>query len=172
MVTALRSDTSLSSTHLEDLKLAASGLSGAKRRAFQARISLKYCAGNARQTEYMFGWGRHTVTLGLHEQRTGFICLGAQSAASGNHRWEDKHPDIAAALWKLAEAHSQQDPTFRTSLAFTRLTAAEALRQLRLQGFQEERLPSASSMANILNRNHYRLRPVLKAKPQKNSTDR
>ena len=89
MDTALLSDTPLSSTHREDLKLAAAGLLGAKRRAFQARISQKYCAGNARQTEYLFGWGRHTVTLGLHEQRTGFVCLGAQSAASGNQRWED-----------------------------------------------------------------------------------
>lgn len=163
---------SLNPTHLEDLKLAASGLSGYRRRAFQAQMSQKYCGGNARQTEYLFGWGRNTVTLGLHEQRTGLICFGAQSASSGNHRWEDKNPDIAAALWKIAETHSQQDPTFRTSLAFTRLTASEALHQLCLQGFPAERLPCASSMANILNRNDYRLRPVLKAKPQKNSTDR
>lgn len=161
----------LEPTHLADLKLAASGLSGAKRRAFQARMSQKYCAGNARKTERLFGWGRHTVTLGLHEQRTGLICWGAQSAASGNQRWEDKHPDIATALWKLADRYSQQDPTFRTPQVFTRLTSAEALRQLRLQGFAADHLPSPGSMANILNRNDYRLRPILKAKPQKNSTD-
>jgi hypothetical protein len=83
--------------------------------------------------------------------------------------WEEKHPDVAQALWKLAEAHAQQDPTFRTTLSFTRLTAAEALNQLRTQGFSENVLPAPSTMADVLNRNGYRLRPVLKAKPQKKS---
>jgi len=67
----------------------------------------------------------------------------------------------------LAELHSQQDPTFRTSLSYTRLTAAEALKQLRSQGFHEDQLPSPSTMADVLNRNNYRLRKVLKAKPLK-----
>jgi hypothetical protein len=47
------------------------------------------------------------------------------------------------------------------------LTAAEALKQLRAQGFQEDQLPSPSTMAEVLNRNGYRLRKVLKAKPLK-----
>ena len=75
-------------------------------------------------------------------------------------------PDV---LWKLAQDHSQQDPTFRTTLSYTRLTAAEALRQLRNQDFPEEVLPCPSTMADVLNRNGYRLRPVIKAKPQKKS---
>jgi hypothetical protein len=133
--------------HLDDLKLAASKMLGAKRRAFQAAMALKYCAGNPRQAEAVFGWSRRTVQLGLHE----------------------KHPDVAHALWTLAKSHSQQDPTFHTTLSFTRLTAAEALKQLRARGFAEEVLPSASTMAEVLNRNGYRLRPVLKAKPQKKS---
>jgi hypothetical protein len=69
----------------------------------------------------------------------------------------------------LAQSHSQPDPTFHTTLSFTRLTAAEALKPLRAQGCAEEVLPSASTMAEILNRNGYRLRAVLKAKPQKKS---
>ena len=48
-------------------------------------------------------------------------------------------------LWELAEAHAQQDPTFRTTVAFTRLTAAEALKQLRARGVAEAQLPSPSS---------------------------
>jgi hypothetical protein len=88
-------------------------------------------------------------------------------AIAGDKLWEEKHPDAAGALWILAQSHSQQDPSFRTTLSFTRLTAAEALKQLRAQGFAEEVLPSASTMAEVLNRNGYRLRPVLKAKPQK-----
>jgi len=116
--------------------------------------------------------GRRTVKVGLHEKRTGVVCLSTQSAFSGDKRWEEKHPVVAKALWALAQAHSQQDPTFQTTVSFTRLTAAEALKQLRAQGFAEEELPSASTMAEVLNRNGYRLRPVVKAKPQKNPGNR
>ena len=142
-------------------------MSGAERRAFQAAMTLKYCQGNARLSERVFGWGRETVQLGLNEHRTGVICQGAQAACSGDKLWEEKHPEVAKALWALAELHSQQDPTFRTLLSYTRLTAAEALKQLRAQGFQEDQLPSSSTMAEVLNRNGYRLRKVLKAKPLK-----
>jgi hypothetical protein len=38
---------------------------------------------------------------------------------------------------------------------------------LRAQGFADEVLPAPSTLAAILNRNGYRLRPVVKAKPQK-----
>ena len=142
-------------------------MSGVERRAFQAAMTLKYCQGNARLAERVFGWGRDTVQLGLNEQRTGVICLGMQSAYGGDKLWEEKHPEVAQVLWTLAELHSQQDPTFRTLLSYTRLTAAEALKQLRAQGFAEDQLPSPSTMAEVLNRNGYRLRKVLKAKPLK-----
>ena len=153
--------------HLDDLKLAASKMLGPERRAFQAAMALKYCAGSPRQAEVVFGWSRRAVELGLHEKRTGIVCLSVQSAFAGDKLWEEKHPEVADALWALAQSHSQQDPTFHTTLSFTRLTAAEALKQLRARGFAEEVLPSASTMAQVLNRNGYRLRPVLKAKPQK-----
>lgn len=162
----------LSASHIEDLRLASSHLSGAERRAFQATMALKYCGGNARRAERVFGWGRETVELGLHEQRTGILCVGAQAAFGGNRLWEEQHPEVAHALWALAQSHSQQDPTFRTALSYTRLTAAEALAQLRAQGFAESGLPSPSTMAEVLNRNGYRLRKVVKAKPQKNSRKR
>lgn len=156
----------LSPSHIEDMKNAAKKMKGAERRSFQAEISLKYCRGNPRQTEQIFGWSRQTVDLGLHEKRTGITCLGAQKACCGNKLWEKKHPEAARFLFELAESTSQQDPTFRTSLSFTRLTAKEALNQLQAHGFTEE-LPSPSTMADILNRNGYRLRPVVKAKPKK-----
>jgi hypothetical protein len=76
---------------------------------------------------------------------------------------------VAQALRELAESHAQQDPTFSSSIAYTRLTAAEALKQLEQQGFAAEQLPSGSTMAAVLNRMGYRLRKVVKAKPQKNS---
>jgi hypothetical protein len=158
---------SLSEDQRKDLKLASSKMTGATRREFQAEITLKYCKGKARLAEKIFGWCRHSVDVGLNELRTGIKCLGMQSAFGGDKLWEEKQPEVAEALWKLAQEHSQQDPTFRTTLSYTRLTAAEALRQLREQGFQDGQLPSLSTMAEVLNRNGYRLRKVLKAKPQK-----
>ena len=130
-------------------------------------MTLKYCDGNPLMAETVFGWGRQTVALGLAEQRTGILCLGAQSAFSGRKRWEEQHPQVAQALRELAEAHAQQDPTFRTSLTYTRLTVQAALRVLREQEYRTEQLPSPSTMAEVLNRIGFRLRKVMKAKPQK-----
>ena len=152
---------------MEDLRLAASYMSGAKRRAFQAEITLKYCNGSARVAESQFGWSRRAVSIGLGEKRTGVTCQGAQSALCGNKRWEARQPAAAQALEQLAEAHAQQEPSFTSSIAFTRLTAAEALRQLKDQGFSDEQLPAASTMAVVLNRLGYRLRKVVKVKPKK-----
>ena len=73
-------------SQIADLRLAASHMTGPTRRAFEAEMTLKYCGGNPRMAEAIFGWGRQTVALGLAERRTGIICLGAQSAFSGRKR--------------------------------------------------------------------------------------
>ena len=162
----------LSLSQIEDLRLAASKLSGTKRRSFQAEMTLKYCQGRARLAESVLGWGRATVELGLAEKRTGITCVGSQSGFSGAKRWEERQPEVAAKLKELAESHAQPDPTFETTLAFTRLTAAAAIIQLKQLGFEPEQLPSPSTMAEILNRMGYRLRKVVKAKPKKNCQKR
>jgi hypothetical protein len=159
----------LEESHLADLKLAAAKMQGPARRAFEAEMVRKYCDGNAWWGERVFGWSRHTIALGMAEQRTGIICHGAQEACCGNHRWEEKHPQAAAALQALAESYAQQDPSFRGALAYTRLTAKAAREQLTAQGFAKAELPAPSTMAAVLNRNGYRLRPVQKARPQKKS---
>ena len=161
----------LSPSQIADLRLAASTMTGPERRAFEAEMTLKYCGGNPLMAEAVFGWGRQTVALGLAERRTGIICLGAQSAFSGRERWEAQHPQAAQALRQLADAHAQQDPTFRTSLTYTRLTAQAALQALREQGYSEDQLPSPSTMAEVLNRTGFRLRKVVKAQPQKKSKE-
>jgi len=157
----------VSPQQIADLRLAAAQMSGAKRRAFQAEMAEQYCAGKPRQAERMFGWGRETVEVGLAERRTGLTCIGAQAAFSGRKCWEDQHPRAAAVLCSLAEAQAQQDPTFRTPLAYTRLTAKAAVAELRAQGVPKKHVPAPSTMAIILNRLGFRLRKVLKAKPQK-----
>jgi hypothetical protein len=157
----------LSSSQIADLRLAASTMTGPTRRAFEAEMTLKYCGGNPLMAAGVFGWGRQTVALGLAESRTGILCLGAQSAFRGRQRWEEQHPQVAPARRQLAAAHAQQDPTFRTSLTSTRLTAQAALEALREQGYGEELLPSPSPMAEVLNRLGCRLRTVVQAKPHK-----
>src|SRR5262249_6170274 len=165
--TPLEFEPPLSASQIAALRLAASKMTGPTRRAFEAEMTLKYCQGNPLQAETVFGWGRHTVALGLSERRSGIMCLGAQAAFSGRKRWEDQHPEVAAVLRQLAEAHAQQDPTFRTTLAYTRLTAKAALAALAAHGDSAEQLPSPSTMAEVLNRMGFRLRKVVKAKPQK-----
>lgn len=162
----------LSESQLNDLCLAASKLSGHKRRSFQAEMSLKYCQGNSRLTETVFGWSRESVKLGLAEKRSGIICIGSQSMLSGRKSWEENCPEAAAALRRIAEAHSQQDPTFDSLIAYTRLTSAAAIKFLQLEGFKLEEIPKPSSMALVLNRMGYRLRKVVKAKPKKTSRNR
>ena len=130
-------------------------------------MTLKYWGGSPLMAAAVLGWGRQTVALGLAERRTGIMCLGAQSACSGRKRWEERHPQVAEALRRLADVQAQQDPTFRTSLTYTRLTAKAALEALSAQGYREELLPSPSTMAEVLNRMGFRLRKVVKAKPQK-----
>ena len=157
----------LSEEQVIDIRLAASKMSMIQRRKLMAEMALKYCKGNARLTETTFGWSRFAVETGLGEKKTGIRCIGLQTIRSGNKRWEARHPDIANYLIKLAEPQSQQDPTFHSTIAYTRLTAASALSALKQAGFKADDLPSPSSMASILNRLGYRLRKVVKAKPLK-----
>ena len=51
----------VSRQQVADLRLAAAQMTGAKRRAFQAEMTEQYCAGNARQAEWLCGGGRETI---------------------------------------------------------------------------------------------------------------
>ncbi len=73
-------------------------MNGASRRAFQAEMCFKYCDGNARYAESIFGWGRQNVQVGLEERRSGIICVGLQSAHSGAKKWEEQYPSAAQSL--------------------------------------------------------------------------
>ena len=149
------------------VSIATSKTSGTKRRRFIAEMSLKYCKGQPRLTETVFGWSREAVKTGLGEERTGIICIGSQSSHCGNKRWEEKHPKMAKFLCGLAEEHGQQDPTFQSACAFTRLTASSACKALKKVGYPDDDIPALSTMSEVLNRLGYRLRKIVKAKPQK-----
>ena len=85
---------------IASFKDAARKLTGAKRRAFQARVTSDYLGGNAWKAERVFGWSHPTVTLGLNELRTGIICLGNFSAR-GNHKTEEKWPELEADIHEV-----------------------------------------------------------------------
>lgn len=157
----------LTDQHIATIKDAASKLTGADRRAFQAQVALDYLEGSARRAETIFGWSRQTVELGLNELRTGIVCLGNFSAR-GNRKTEDKQPLLEEDIRSLAEPQSQQDPKFQSPFQYTRMTA-KAVRQALIdeKGWKSEELPCEKTIGNILNRLGYRLRRVQKAKPVK-----
>lgn len=55
----------LTSSQIEDLRLAASKMGKAERRCFQAEMALKYCQGRTRLAKTVFGWGRENIKVGL-----------------------------------------------------------------------------------------------------------
>ncbi len=155
----------LTDQHIATIKDAASKLTGANRRGFQARVARDYLAGSARRAERTFGWSRATVELGLNELRTGIICIGNLSAR-GNRKTEQKQPLLEQDIRSLADPQSQQDPKFQSCFRYTRITA-KAMRQALIdeKGWKDEALPCEKTIGNILNRLGYRLRRVQKAKP-------
>lgn len=149
------------------LKDAAGKLTGARRRAFQAQVTLDYLDGSARWAETVLGWSRRTVELGLHELRTGITCVESFSAR-GNRKSEEKQPQLEQDIRALAEPESQVDPKFQSPFLYTRITAKGMRTALIEQkGWSDEELPCENTIGNILNRLGYRLRRVQKAKPVK-----
>ena len=165
----------LSKRVVETIQSAARKLTGHERRQFQAETARQYCAGNPRQAERVFGWGRDAVNTGLHELRTGIRCCDSFSVR-GRHQTEQKHPEIAQQIHALVEPESQADPKFQTPLAYTRMTAKAVREQLAAKAKTdgtEPHIPPERSLYRILNRLGYRLRRVRKTKPKKkDSRDR
>ena len=52
---------SLSPAQIADLRLAASKMTGATRRAFEAAMAVTYCPGHPLWAATVFGWNRQTV---------------------------------------------------------------------------------------------------------------
>jgi hypothetical protein len=160
--------TALTEDVIQTIQSAAKLLTGYKRRQFQAETAVKYCNGSARLAEATFGWGRTAVDTGLNELRTGIRCLDAYSIR-GRKKTEELCPQLEGRVHRLVEPQAQADPKFQTTLAYPRITA-QAVRdaleaQPELQGF----VPCRQTVGRLLNRLGYRLRRVLKARPEKKS---
>jgi hypothetical protein len=151
----------------ETIKSAARKLTGFRRRQFQAEMTIKYCQGHPRRAEEVFGWGRDAVTTGMNELRSGIRCVDGFSAR-GRHKTEEQQPELVSEIHRLVEPESQADPKFQTPLAYTRMTAKAVHEQLKANAVEKnQHVPAERTVHDILNRLGYRLRPVLKTKPQK-----
>jgi hypothetical protein len=151
---------------IQTIQSAAHLLTGHRRRQFQAEMALKYCNGSARFAETTFGWGRAAIHTGLNELRTGIRCLDAHQLR-GRKKTEELCPQLEEHVHRLVDPQAQADPKFQTTLAFTRITAKAVREALQAQPELKSFVPCRQTVGRLLNRLGYRLRRVLKARPEK-----
>lgn len=146
-------------------KDAAQKLTGHRKRDFMAKVTEDYLDGSARRAETVFGWNRHSVQLGLHERRTGIVCVD-NYRARGRDKSEEKLPNLEADIRSLVEHHVQADPKFQSTFAYARISA-RAVREALIneKGYHETELPNRQTIGNILNRMGYRLKKHKRPNP-------
>jgi hypothetical protein len=159
-------DHTLTDDLVETIKSAARKLTAFRRRQLMAEVASKYCGGSARKAETVFGWGREAVRTGLNEQRTGMRCIECFQTR-GRKKTEVNTPELAREMERIVEPHAQADPKFQTALAFTRITAEAVRNELLKNDELKAVVPSRQTVGAILNRLGYRLRRVLKTRPEK-----
>ena len=137
-----------------------------ERRLAMAEVTQRLLEGKPRVAEYVFGWNRETVKVGLEELRTGCTCVNDLSKRR-KPKTEEKYPQLVEDIRVLVEPNSQAESHLRPPLAYTNVTAKSVRAALLEKGWPEEQLPKARTISNILNRMDYRLRRVAKTKVQK-----
>jgi len=118
----------LTDTIKASFKDAAQKLSGKRKRDFIAKVTEDDFDGSARKAETILGWCRHSVQLGLHERRTGLICV-ANYRARGRHKSEERLPHLEADLRSLVDTQAQADPKFQSTFLYARLSARATYRR-------------------------------------------
>lgn len=148
----------LDATVKETLRDAAQKLTGARKRAFMAKVADDYFEGSARKTERQLGWRRTSVQLGLHERRTGITCVD-NYRARGRQRSEAKLPTLEVDIRDLVDGKAQADPKFQSTFYYARVSA-RAVREalVDVKGYDDEALPNRQTIGNLLNRMGYRLK--------------
>jgi hypothetical protein len=76
-------------------------------------ITLSLLDGKHRVAEYVFGWSRTAVEMGMNEHRSGITCVNDWSTRH-KPRSEDKYPHPLAAIKEIMEPHIQAEPRLRT----------------------------------------------------------
>lgn len=148
----------LNETIKSTVKDAAQKLTGYKKRDFMGKVAEDYFAGSARRAETVLGWNRKSVQQGLHERRTGLICVD-NYRARGRHKSETLLPNLEADIRCMVDMQSQADPKLQSTFLYTRISAREVRERLvKEKGYDEGELPSRETIGAILNRMGYRLK--------------
>lgn len=140
-------------------------LKGASRRLFMASVVVQMGRGGQSRMAKELGWNRGLIRKGLHELRTGLTCMDGFSSR-GRKSWEERQPSLVQDIQAIVDAHSQTDPTFRTTRLYRRLSANEVRRQLlEEKGYTPDQVPCERSLCDLLARLGYHPRKVVKSKP-------
>ena len=99
---------------------------------------------------------------------TGIRCV-EDFESSGRKTTEALHPELEAHVRRLVDPQAQADPEFQTTLADTRITAKAVRDALNAEPALAGIVPGRQTVGVLLDRHGYRLRRVLKARPEKKS---
>lgn len=138
------------------------------RRQAMADVTKSLLNGKPRVAEDVFGWGRTAVIVGMSELEAGVTCVNDLSKRR-KPTTEEKHPQLLVEIRKIADSASQAQASLRTPFSYMKITAASVRSALLEQGWPEEQLPAVRTISNILNRQDYRLRRVVKTQVEKKS---
>jgi hypothetical protein len=123
--------------------------------------------GAQRWVETTLGWNRVTVRKGQQElagHRPAMDHFHLRGRKPVAHRLPALHTDIQHNL----EPNVQQDPTFRTTSLYRRVTAKAVRKELEaFDAYTDETLPSERTIGSILNKLGFLARKVFKTKPAK-----
>jgi len=147
------------------LKDAAKKLTGNRKRDLMAKVTEDYFDGSARKAETILGWCRHSVQLGLHERRSGLVCVD-NYRARGRRQSAELLPHLEADICSLVDAQAQADPKFQSTFLYARISA-RAVREALVSetGYAERALPTRQTIGERLNRMGYRLKKHKRPSP-------
>ena len=132
----------LNETIQATFKDAAKKLTGYRKRDFMAKVAEDYFDGSARKAETVLGWNRHTVQLGLHERRTGLVCVDNYRARR-IHKSEERLANLEADIRSLVDVQAQADPRFESTFLYARISARAVREALICQKeYDESELPT------------------------------
>ena len=140
------------------LKDAAKKLTGSKKRAFIAQVTIDYWNSSPRRAETELGWSRKAIALGIKELETGIVCVDNYQGR-GRKKTEELLPNLELDIRDLIDDYSQADPKFKSSFKYTKISARRVREALILEkGYKKEELPCRQTIGEILNRMGYSLK--------------
>ena len=144
------------------LQKTADAFHGAQRRRYMAEAVEAFDL-----SQRQLGWAHNTVRKALHELRSGITCVDNFSAR-GRKPCEFHLPQLFQDIRDLVAEPLQIVPTFQTTQLYCRLSAPEVRKQLiECKGYTDKQLPSVQTIGEKLNDLGFRLRTVVKSRPQK-----